>query len=425
MDAKKTLLDRILAQYRERVERRTFTGIKLQEIDQGIDGGSLRAALIELTRERTIDIISSQTQLNPHIKRLPPRSIEMQLEKLDIGERYHTCIYPTPTLIAAEFDLKALNDLPFLKQLALGQPQLEPAFFEVGVIDRYRQDPRYSFKFSEYTGTVSMKSESEKTGSIPERDQVSIQTFGLGMDNSHNPVVCVFLRYLAQLSAEHQRHWQTYLAQSSALMHENYYKPTILGQVWENNSGISALRFGIASVNRICSEIWNAPLFINDVPEHVHYNLSPFMRPTKSDYLSFAHELDKILSENINTKFFEGKVARYSVEHHADGTLERKPKGTITLLDEWLFANVTDEADLDELRREIIEPLRKVRRERQPIAHSIIQNEFDVKYTDRRRTLLRDAAFAVGNIFFILRSFPKAPEIRMPKWFEEGRIEVI
>jgi hypothetical protein len=27
------------------------------------------------------------------------------------------------------------------------------------------------------------------------------------------------------------------------------------------------------------------------VPADVHYNLSPFMRATKADYLSFAHEL--------------------------------------------------------------------------------------------------------------------------------------
>jgi hypothetical protein len=382
--------------------------------------------LTELIQKRKIDILSSETQLNPHIKRLPVPIVETQLQNLNISERYHTCIYPTPELIAVECDLNALNDLPFSRQLALGQPQLKAAFFEVGVIDRYRQDPRYSFKFSEYTGTVSTMSESERTGSIPERDQISIQTFGLGMDNNRNPVVCVFLRYLSQLSAEHQRHWQTYLVESTALMHENYYKPTILGEVWENNSGIAALRFAIASINKVCLEIWGTPLFLNGVPENVHYNLSPFMRPTKSDYLSFVHELDKILSENINPKFFKGKVESYSVERHPDGTLERKQKGTITLLDEWLFTSSgIAGADAAEVRREIIEPLRKVRRERQPGAHSIIQNEFDIKYTDRRRNLLRDAAFAVGNILFILLSFSKAPQIRLPRWFEEGHIEVI
>jgi hypothetical protein len=210
------------------------------------------------------------------------------------------------------------------------------------------------------------------------------------------------------------------------LIHENYYKPTILGEICENNSGIAALRIAVASINKVCLDVWAAQLFLNDVPENVHCNLSPFMRPTKSDYLSFAHELNKIISENINPKFFEGRVERFSLAHHADGSVERKSKGTITLLVEWLFASSgIAEADLAEVRREVIEPLRKVRRERQPGTHSVIKNEFDVKYTDRRRQLLRDAAFAIGNILFILLSFPGAPQIRLPKWFEEGHIEVI
>jgi hypothetical protein len=199
-----------------------------------------------------------------------------------------------------------------------------------------------------------------------------------------------------------------------------------IGRELGNNSGIAALRFAIASINTICMEVWAAPLFLNNVPDSVHYNLSPFMRSTKSDYLSFAHELDKIISENINPKFFEGKIERYSLKHHADGTVERITKGTIALLDEWLFASIEfGEENVTQVRREIIEPLRKVRRERQPGAHAIIQNEYDTGYTDRRRTLLRDAAFAIGNILFILRSFPGAPQIRVPNWLEEGRIEVI
>jgi hypothetical protein len=136
MNTKSTLIDRILTKYAETVERLAFNGIKVQEIDEGIDCDSLRAALIELIQERKIDVLSSDTQTNPHIKRHRPPPSETQLEKLDINERYHTCIYPTPAWIAAECDLKALNELPFSMQLALGQPQLEPAFFEVGVIDR-------------------------------------------------------------------------------------------------------------------------------------------------------------------------------------------------------------------------------------------------------------------------------------------------
>ena len=266
-------------------------------------------------------------------------------------------------------------------------------------------------------------SESEKTGQISERDQTFLQTFGLGIDDNEDAVVCVFLRYLSQLSAEHQRFWETFLSHKPALMHNNYYKPTILGEVWENNSAISALRFAITSLNTICKTVWGEPLFLNEVPAEVHYNLSPFMRSTKSDYLSFAHELDKLVSENINPTFFEGKLEGFTIIQHVDGTTERKNKGTLALLEEWLFNGDITWQEKEKARHEIIEPFRKVRKERQPAAHKVIQNEFDRQFTGFKRELLLETAFALGNIFFMLAKHSRAPTIRVPKWFEEGRIE--
>jgi hypothetical protein len=420
------VLQRSLERYGKEIKDATFNGVKLQDINEGIDDISLRTAVERLVSNRKLDVICSETQLNPHIKRTTVRSVEIQLAYLNTNEKYHTCLYPTPEQIAESYDLSFLNTRPFTRSIAQGDPQLKAIFFELGVLDRYRLDPRYLFEYSEYAGRISMMSESDRTGPIPERDQTFIQTFGLGLDKDQNPHVCVFLRYLSQLSPEHQRHWETYLSADGPLMHENYYRPSILGEFWENNSGIEAMRFSISSINKICEEIWSGKLFLNVVPNTVHYNLSPFMRTTKADYLSFAHELDKILSENINLKFFDGKIDRYSVTAHADGTVERKQKGSLALLDEWLFQGTTiPQPELEEARKQMIEPLRKVRRERQSAAHAVIQNEFDLKYSQKRRELLRDAAFAIGNIFYLIRAHPKSPEIRVPRWFDEGRIEVI
>jgi hypothetical protein len=209
-------------------------------------------------------------------------------------------------------------------------------------------------------------------------------------------------------------------------MHVNYYKPSYLGEFYENNSGIAALRIAISSINKVCIEVWGAPLFRITVPDQVHYNLSSFMRPSKADYFSFIHELDKLPSENINEAFFEGKIDLYSLLNHPDGTKERRRKGTLTLLEEWLFSgeiNWSEEAGT--ARQEIIEPLRFVRRERQKPAHSVVTNEFDLSYTAQRRKVLGDAAFALGNILHALLTHPRAPKTRLPKWFEEARIEVI
>lgn len=417
------IFGRIIDSYREQIADETFNGIKLQEIDFGLTKQVLEQEIRQLVQDRKIDIISSNTQLNPHIKRHPPLDVSRQLELIDFEERYHTCLYPTPETIAEKYDLSFLNPKPFTKALAAGDPQLKPIFFELGVLDRYRLDPRYLFHCSEYAGRISMMSESEKTGPIPERDQTFIETFGLGIDNNDTVVVCVYLRYLSLLSPEHQRYWETFIHATPALMHENYYKPTIRGEFWENNSAISAIRHSIAAINEICESVWRSRLFTNNVPSDVHYNLSPFMRATRSDYLIFAHELDKLISENINLSFFDGRIERTVLITHSDGSMERKNLGSLTLLEKWLFEGEITWSNPDEAKKEIIGTMRKIRRERQPAAHAIIRNEFDIQFVSLKRELLLDAAFALGNILFPLARHPHAPRVRIPKFIEEARIE--
>jgi len=419
------ILERVIDAYRASITRETFNGIKLGEVSHGVDEDALKLGISKLLEERKIDVLNSETQQNPHIRRFEAPTVERQLRTLDTQEKYHTCLYPTRETIKSAYDLSFLNPKPFAKALAEGDPQIKPIFFELGAIDRYRLDPRFDFEFRDYVGMISMKSETEKTGPIPERDQIYVQTFGLGIDDDTHPLVCVFLRYLSKLSPEHQRHWETFISNKKALIHENYYRPAILGQVWKNTSALEAIRLSIQAINKICNALYQGPLFLQPAPSLLHYNLSPFMRPTKNDYLIFVHELDKILSENINIKLFDEMLNRFDVVNNSDGTIERKPKGSIQLLEEFLVAGILDSETIEIVRKEIISPLRKVRRERQPIAHTVIQNEFDIAYIERRRELLKGAAFALCGMFYMFRRRPRAPQIPMPDWLETGTIEVL
>lgn len=180
--AKQIVFKRTIERYRVQIHDESFNGIKLQEIDAGLDEPNLHAALKDLVTERKLDVISSETQLNPHIKWHPTREPKIQLQYLDVKERYHTCLYPTPEVISEEYDLAFLDSKPFSQQLAQGHPQLQPIFFEIGVLDRYRLDPRYDFHCSEYAGRLSMSSLDHKTEHVAERDQTFLETFGLGID---------------------------------------------------------------------------------------------------------------------------------------------------------------------------------------------------------------------------------------------------
>ena len=43
---------------------------------------------------------------------------------------------------------------PFSRFLALGHPQLETVFFQMGVLGRYQSDPRYIFRFDGLDGHI-------------------------------------------------------------------------------------------------------------------------------------------------------------------------------------------------------------------------------------------------------------------------------
>ena len=128
------VLERVTAAWGENIRKETYNGIKLQEIDDGIDDNSLKRAIEELVRSRKLDVISSSTQLNPHIKRFPTLPVPRQLETLNIAEKYHTCLYPTPEFVQENIDLSALREKPFSKALASAAEQLQPKFFELGVL---------------------------------------------------------------------------------------------------------------------------------------------------------------------------------------------------------------------------------------------------------------------------------------------------
>jgi hypothetical protein len=413
------LLAAVLALYADSVKLERFNGVRLDELPLEQDDDELRETIVTLIRSRKLDCLAPPA-LNPHIKRFPAPPPESQIGYLDVKEKYHTVLYPTPELISEALDLSFLNAKPFSRGIAAGAAQLEPVFFEIAALDRYRQDPRYSFHFDGYAGTMSLSVPEEQYKEIPDRDQVHVQTFGLGLDGHRHPVVAVFLRYLAQLTAEHQQMWNSYRLFRSAKIHENYYRASLLGEFYVDSSAIAALRLSVDGINRVCEAVWGKRLFRIEIPDAPHYNLTPFMKPTTADLLSFAHELDKLISENLEKASLSAMI-----KEKAPIDSELRKLGTIGLLEKWLFSGVVKWKDEDNARREIIGPLRKLRHLRQQPAHAIVTNQYDPAVYKQRRDILGDVAFSLGSLFQMLKRHPRAPEIRVPEWFENSQIEIL
>jgi hypothetical protein len=305
----------------------------------------------------------------------------------------------------------------------LSEPQLGFRAFDMAVLERYMGDPRYQINFSDHMGTMSITDEYFSSPGFPGRDKVSLQTFGLGLCDARIPYIVVFLRYLANLSSEHQQYWNSYLSSSDVRLCRQYYEASIEGIFWKNRSIRYVICTEIKIINDMCLAIWGRNLFREDKIDNVPIGITSFLRPTADNFSRFVMDMDKLLSENINTKFFHGKISVETEKASPDKKVVVERKGTLRLLEEWLISEIAW-SDENEFRNVVIGPLREVRKLRQKPAHTFSANAFSTEYYDRRKKLLWNAFNSLSNIRSTIGKHPLASEIKQPEWLDQGHIDL-
>jgi hypothetical protein len=418
------LLHAIANPYIESARRDGFNGIvasallRLQPNPE-----KLRAELSALIQDDQISAVFSRISVNMHIKRFPDLPIEEQLRLLIDEPLEAFCLYPAASVVRARVDLAAWQDRPFSKALLLAEPQLSFRAFDMGALERYVADPRYIVHFADYMGTMSIANDFFADEQHPERDKVSLQTFGLGFDEQRNPYVIVYLRYLAGLSAEHQQYWNSYLVNGDVGLSEPYFRSSIEGQFWTNRSVRHAIAEEMRLIRALAKAIWGSSLFRDSSEGDVPIGLTSFLRPTAENFNRFVMAFDKLLSESIDVKFFEGKVPLETETIRPDGKIVVQKKGTLTLLEEWLLEEITWD-DPNAFREVVIQPLRTVRRLRQTPAHTFTPDTFSASYRETRKQLLWDVFNSLSNIRATFARHPRASQIQIPDWLNDGRIDV-
>ncbi|QXV66400.1 hypothetical protein INP83_04775 [Mucilaginibacter sp. 21P] len=134
------------------------------------------------------------------------------------------------SLLSRERDLSAYSEYPFDKLLALGNPQMSPLFFDIDVLERYYLDPRYRFDWQDYSGSIHCHYDENEKPLVSEEDEIFLKTFGLGFTKNQQRLAVVYLRYLKDLTKEHQAFWLS--KQSKKLDNSvvrEYYDNTIGG----------------------------------------------------------------------------------------------------------------------------------------------------------------------------------------------------
>lgn len=401
-----------------------FNGATIDAVINGRADTEVLEQVEALIREGLISLNFGNRHPNPHIKALPPPSAEQQIQVLRNRGIHGVCVYPERAVLEQVVNRKAYEGRPYTLTLALGGAQLEHRAFELSVLERYRNDPRYLYQNDDISGMFSIHNGFFGPNGAPERDQVSMQTFGFCFDYAMNCYVAAFLRYLADLSPTHQQYWAGLEVAVQTQLHPDYFRPSFLGEFPERMSIYTGVLTEIRTINEMARAIHGEPLFLREFgdgqrPPH----FERLVRPTAHEFDQFLLTLDQLLSDNLNVQWFPADLPREREVDRKDGRVEVRSVGSIQLLDSWIQREVTLEDE--ESRQNVAEMLktfRNVRRLRMRPAHAQDDNAFRQQLTREQRDLVKMVYRAVKTLRLVLSPHPAARGIEVPDQIVNGMI---
>jgi hypothetical protein len=414
------ILDEITRFY---LESEDFNGIPVLSgltANLGLGWNALIDDLRQLIAEGKVCVIYSDTDINPHIMRVAYEAADAQIEKLETID-VHACAYPLPKHLEQVVDHSQYAGRPYALAMALGNAQLSHRAFDLSVLEFYRNDPRYNYTNDDIDGRIYLSDEYYESEGMAESDKVFLQTFGFCYDEELNRAVAVFLRYLSDLSPEHQQIWKAKELEGDYQLHPDYYRNAIIGDFGEGVSVFDAFIEELQVINRMAQAIGRPPLFRNDFSQEPKpIGFSFLIRPTLKEFNDFVLLLDKMISDNISKDFFQGEVAYESEEVRRDGKIVVRQKGTLAILDEWIHKRfrIEDWEPIDQMSK----VFREVRRRRQHPAHAIDENMFSQAYFREQRELITRAYDGIRTLRLLLANHPGADEVEVLRVVQDGKI---
>jgi len=352
------------------------------------------------------EILTARFEGQTHIRAFSKIPKDKVLEGFDKTEYpSHICLYPHEKRLASSEKLAEYSEAPYKMELAKGAGQLDFRTFELSVLEDYRNDPRYSYSTDSIQGQICITDEYFESDSVPEHNQIHLETFGFAYDDDQNRYVAVFLRYLGNLSPEHQKVWAAKEVQGDIKLHPDYHASMILGS-WNSRMSIyRAFTEELRIINEMSVLIGKPALFHNSYDKETPRKFGVLLRPTQAEFNDFMLLLDKMMSDNINKKFFADDVGLESEEERGDGKIVVKLKGTIQILDAWIKKHFKP-ADL-KLIEDMISTFSMVRKSRQKPAHKVNADSFDQELFKLQRKIVVRAYGAVRTLRQILANHPK------------------
>jgi hypothetical protein len=392
-------------------------------LDPKLSEVELRRWLAELIEADEIAVRLDRFSINPMIRRRPDPPKERQiamLEEAKLDESAFIVLYPTPRVLKKVVRRRSYTGRPFSLMLAYGCAQLEPRAFDLSVLEIYRNDPRYHYEVDDMFGYISVTDEFYKGKKIKSSDRAFLQTFGFAYDEDMNRAVPVYLRYLHDLTPEHQQIWHARMLESPFEIHPDYHRATVNGEWALSIPILTAFCMELQHINKMCELMNRPPLFNNDFRAGKPRGFALLIRPTAEEYRRFILLLDKAMSDNINVAFLQNDVPREEEIERKDGRIEVRPIGTIRQFETWLTQKfrTTDTKPVEET----FETFRKVRKLRQEPAHAISDDAFDQAFFKLQREIVIGAYKAVKIIRLVFANHPSCRGYKVEDVLATGKI---
>ena len=390
------------------------------------DWESIKPLIRRLIERNLVAILTPQSTMNPHIVRLGFPKLEHQTTSLDYTPLCHACLYPTARLLKKRVPADLFHAEPFKRRLALGAPHLTTNFFDLTILEMYRNDPRYSYTCNDIGGQIAIKDDFYLSKDTPHKDKVLVKEFGFAYDKSFNRSVVAFTTDLADLSPEHQQIWNSKGIDGELQINADWYNSQVHGQWPTSVSIFVAFLQELYLINCMAEHNYGKKLFRTDYGRYAEErpsSLSFLVRPTASEFEAFVLLLDKHLSDNIEKKFFPDSLEKERDIKRSDGKIVVEQLGTIVLLDTW----VRKEFKTDDWTHwdSAISTIRNVRKLRQSPAHKIGENSFDNTFFQKQRDLMIDVYGAVRLLRTAFQSKTNLAlaKIEIPDWLDDCKIQ--
>jgi hypothetical protein len=408
---KEQLLEKITKQY---LGSRDFNGLPLSSFE------SEKENIVALVREGKIEINFGDKHPNPHIKAFELDDKDTQILKIESMGFEYACAYPTKQHLKKVVNVDDFKDRPFTLKIALGEPQLNYAVFDLSVLESYRNDPRYTYSIDDIGGSISLYDEYYQSPQMKPSDAIVLQSFGFCYEKTTmNRAVAVFYTYLADLTPEHQQVWNSKILTGEYFLHPDYARRSE-GYFHEKESMFFAFIEELNTINEFSKLMGRPILFHESYRENRPREFGFLIRPTLKEFNSFVHLLDKMISENINKDFFQHDIPYETETRRTDGKVIVQEKGTIALLKEWLDKKVflQDPKPAEKM----IQTFLKIRRIRMKPAHKVDEDKFEQEYFKKQRELMIEAYSAIRTLRLIFANHPKTKSYKVPEWLFKGEI---